>query len=378
MPWLAAVPLLISLAYVCWQYYNYACWLRTSSATPQAVPPPLPTVAIVVPFRNEAARLPDLVKDLLAQDYPPDRFEIILVDDFSTDGGAAGALFSHEKLTLLRLADDPPSPGTVAFKKAALGMGISRTTAEVIVTTDADCRWPRETLTLLGRAFGQGSDVVLGPVFVSPVYDLGTAFQALDLAGFQLFTAATIAADSPALANGAHFAFRRAAFERVGGYAGVDHLPSGDDVLLLHKFAHDESLKIAVVTDPAGLVTTAPVRGWRALWWQRLRWAGKAGNYTSPALNLAQVLAFLTSLGIVGALVVGLFSPVFLLAGITAWSLKGLVDFVLLRSVCRHYGHEELMRWYLPVQLIYPVYLVAVGSAAVLGIKAGWKDRPPA
>ncbi|MBB4079843.1 cellulose synthase/poly-beta-1,6-N-acetylglucosamine synthase-like glycosyltransferase [Lewinella aquimaris] len=374
MRWLAAGPLVLSTLYLLWQCYNYQHWLGTLAR--KLIPTAkLPTVAVVVPFRNEAAHLPQLVADLLAQDYPADRYELILVDDFSTDGGAAGAVKFGERARLIRLADFPPPPGTVAFKKAALTLGISRTTAEVIVTTDADCRWPPRALRRVAEAFSGGADVVLGPVLITPSTGLCANFQALDLAGFQLFTAATATAGTPALANGAHFAFRRDSFYGVGGYAGVDHLPSGDDVLLLHKFAAEENLRIVYSAEVDGLVTTAPVADWRAVWRQRIRWAGKAGNYQSPALSVAQVLAFLTSAGILGALVLGIIYPVFLVSGLLAWGIKGVIDYILLRSVCRHFGHGNALRWYLPVQLIYPLYLVGVGTAVLLGAKAGWKGR---
>jgi len=77
---------------------------------------------------------------------------------------------------------------------------------------------------------------VLGPVLIAPADGFCNAFQALDLAAYQFLTAATAHQGRPALANGANFAFHRELFEAVGGYQGVDHLPSGDDVLLLHKF----------------------------------------------------------------------------------------------------------------------------------------------
>ena len=372
MGWLAAVPVLISLTYCGWQWLNFLNWHKAVGVRPR-VSHALPTLAVVVPFRNEALRLPALVADLLAQDYPADRFEILLIDDHSTDApvlpGGGGA-------RVLRLQDYPELAATGAHKKAALTLGITQTRAEVIITTDADCRWPARGLRNLAARFADGADVVLGPVFIAPVADLCDALQALDLAGYQLFTAAAVAAGTPALANGAHFAFRRSAFLSVDGYRGVDHLPSGDDVLLLHKFAADHRLRITYAADPAGLVTTAPVRGWRAFWQQRLRWAGKAGNYASRALTVAQVLAFFTSGGILGGLAGGIFFPQLFAGAVVAWGIKACIDALLLTSVCRHYGRGQVMRWFLPVQLVYPFYLVGVGTAALLGFRAEWKGRP--
>src|ERR1700691_2786620 len=56
--------------------------IRTS-ADPDAV---LPRISIVIAARNEAARLPARIENLLALDYPSDRRQIIVVSDGSTDG----------------------------------------------------------------------------------------------------------------------------------------------------------------------------------------------------------------------------------------------------------------------------------------------------
>ncbi|WP_420459336.1 glycosyltransferase [Neolewinella sp.] len=375
MGWPAPLPLLLALLYAVWQGYNLYFWRR---AIARYFPDPdgQLSIALLVPFRNEAVHLPALVQDLLEQDYPPDRYEIILLDDHSTDESAAvaGASPVEPELRLLRLQDHPAYATTVAHKKAALQLGIDHTTAELIVTTDADCRWPAGTLSELNRVVQAGYDVVLGPVGIAPVYGACSAFQALDVLGYQLFTAAAVAAGTPALANGAHLAFRRTAFVGVGGYAGVDHLPSGDDVLLLHKFVA-AGMRIGCSTAPATMVTTKPEAGWGAMFRQRIRWAGKAGSYGSAALSIAQGLAFLASLSILVGLLCGAYDSQFLGFALLAWLVKGMADGVLLRTVCQHYGRGELMRWYALAQLIYPFYLVGVGTATLLGVRVKWKGR---
>ncbi len=365
---------LVAVVYAGWQTFNYFYWQRA-----RVSPPPtgeLPSVAVIVPFRNEAEQLPHLVGDLLDQDYPPERYTLVLVDDHSEDGrGAAGARLRGGD-SLLRLADEPRFARTRAHKKAALTLGIEHTDADLIVTTDADCRWPKTGLRELAGQFAPETDMVLGSVWIDRAEDACSALQGLDLAGYQLFTAASVAAGAPALANGACLAFRRNIFLEVGGYRGVDHLPSGDDVLLLHKFAAAGFRNIRYLSRPTAAVTTRAVGGWAAFWRQRLRWAGKAGAYVNPLLQLAQALAFGTSAAILLSLILGMYDPDYLWAGLLAWATKAIVDGVLLHSVCRHFGRGRWMRWYPVAQLIYPFYLVGVGTAALLGVKTEWKGRP--
>lgn len=371
-----AVPVALAAALVClyliWQYRNLRNWSVVEP--PLAGTGHLPSVAVIVPFRNEATCLPELLESLYRQDYDGP-MEILLVDDHSTDGGGPATVPAGIRLRTLRLADHPAYLTGPAHKKAALRLGIDRTDMDVIVTTDADCVWPPGGLTAVGRRIAAGADVVLGNVFVAPVHDLCSAYQALDLAGYQLLTRASVIADTPTLANGANFAFRRRAFGEVDGYRGVDHLPSGDDVLLLHKFVADGGYVIRHADDAGAYVVTRPVTGWRALWKQRLRWAGKAGDYANPALIFAQVLAFAVSLTIVAGVFLSPFDPRFGAIGLAVWLGKAGVDYYLLRGICLRHGQWQLLRYYPIVQLIYPFFLVAVGAAALAGCKADWKGR---
>lgn len=375
--------LLLALVYAFWQVRNYLYWQEAKRQEVPAADGAKPTMAVIIPFRNEAENLPELIQSLQQQDYPKTTFEVILVDDHSSDDGAdlvgavAGAKLEPKeqttlKLRVLSLADHLAGRQVVAHKKAALAYGIDQTEAQIVLTTDADCLLPADLLSRLAKAFTPATDIVLGPVFIGAGEGILHAFQALDLAGYQLYTAAMVANGAPGLANGACLAFRRQRFQDAGGYAGVDHLPSGDDVLLLHKF-NAAGYRAAWLPGRTPVFTN-PVPTWRALWLQRLRWAGKAGNYVHPGLQFGQALAFLTSL----AILLALFTlpwhlrprPLLLL-----WGTKLGIDWLLLLSVTQHYQQTKPLLWYPLVALMYPFYLVAVGTAALLGIKVGWKGR---
>lgn len=379
---LASLPVLLALLYVTWQWRNLKNWRWAK--TPYFSPPPVenPEVALLIPYRNEAANIPGLLLDLQAMEYP--NLEVLFINDHSEDegpvlvGAVAGAMVGMKKqgtvVRSLHLADHLKGQTVTAHKKAALAFAIAETTADIVVTTDADCRLPATLIQEIVASFNRGSDVVLGPVLIAPPHStLLAGFQALDFASYQLYTAGCLAAASPTLANGACFAFRKSSFLAVDGYAGMNHLPSGDDVLLLHKFARQPGIRFGWHAGPP--VLTRAISSWKGLWWQRIRWAGKAGEYVSSTLQYGQALAFLTALSIVVGLLLSPMSFLFLAGAVLAWLLKGTIDYCLLADITRHYGQNPLLRWYFPVMLIYPFYLVAVGSGALLGLKAEWKGR---
>jgi dolichol-phosphate mannosyltransferase len=122
----------------------------TEGARPEASAAP-PTVSVVLATLNERANLPELFERLLRQPLPP--FEVIVVDDGSTDG-------TREYVT--ELAQRDPRFRTVFHDGKqttvrAQGQGISVARGELLVIMDADLQHPPETLPSLVGALQGGA-----------------------------------------------------------------------------------------------------------------------------------------------------------------------------------------------------------------------------
>ncbi len=91
-------------------------------------------VSVVVAARNEASRLPRLLHSLACQHYP--KWEVIVVDDYSTDATIATARRAGKNLPAFQIIRNAYAPG----KKGALRTGVEHATHPVILFTDADCQ----------------------------------------------------------------------------------------------------------------------------------------------------------------------------------------------------------------------------------------------
>ena len=309
---------------------------------------------VVVPARNEARNIARLLDDLTRQTYP--LYEVIVVDDHSEDDTAdivRQHLAEHQHIRLVS------SAGT--GKKAALTRGVQLAQGEVIITTDADCRVPAEWIATLLSYFEKDTvQMVFGGVAI-PARDYFSALQSLEFVSLIGSGAGTMAWGVPTMCNGANLAFRKDAFEAVGGYEGNLHIPSGDDEFLLRKIAQHYPGGIAFSGDERTVVTTASSPTLRDFIHQRIRWAGKWRHHQSfvskvLALFVAafQALVFLLPILVVLQRID---------AGVTVglWVGKAALEYFFLRSV----SHILRLSWnwpaFLSLQLLYPLYILSIG-----------------
>ncbi|HEX6851051.1 MAG TPA: glycosyltransferase family 2 protein [Candidatus Polarisedimenticolaceae bacterium] len=122
-----------------------------------------PYVSIVVPVLNEERTIERLARSLLEQDYPKDRYEIVMADGGSADG----------TLEILRRLDPEgrirvlPNPGRTA--PAALNVAIAATTGEIVTRVDAHSWIAPDYLSRVVRVMEEtGEKVVGGPVRMEP------------------------------------------------------------------------------------------------------------------------------------------------------------------------------------------------------------------
>ena len=120
------------------------------------------TLSVCVIALNEAAYLPRLLDDLLAQTYPQEKTEIVLVDSGSRDETPSiMARFRREHLGQfrdIRLGTNPRGIQAAGWNRA-----ITLSTGEIIVRLDAHARIPADFLEKSMAAIGRGEAVAGGP-----------------------------------------------------------------------------------------------------------------------------------------------------------------------------------------------------------------------
>lgn len=325
-------------------------------------------VSVVIPFRNEAAHLPALLQRLHNQSLPHNRFEVLLVDDHSQDNSAPIARQALKKGLPGRLISLSKSSG----KKAALHAGITAAKHPCIATTDADSLpHPNWLMTILGYFSSTRASLCLGIVSM-PATSIPAQWQALEFSSLIASGAGAAGLDRPVMANGANLAFTAKAYWDVQEQL-PRHIASGDDMFLLHALKKHPWHRIVFMKSMHAAVQTTPAANWRAFWQQRRRWTAKSPHYKDFLTILTALLVLGANLCLLAAFLYALLTGQWTLVA-ALFLIKSLPDALLLATYNRFLGQLHLLRWFIPLQLIYPVYII-LNAFTLLFPRFYWKSR---
>ncbi len=333
--------------------------------------------SIIIPARNEAGQIAVCIESIMANAYPADSFEVIVVDDFSTDSTAAIVTRLKEKysnLHIIRLAHWLSSPIN-SYKKKAIETGIEQSAYEWIITTDADCIVPCQWLENFDAYIQEHpAKLVAAPVMFTYNGSALQAFQCLDFLSLQGITAASVSAGFHSMCNGANLCYQKEAFHAVNGFAGVDDIASGDDMLLMYKIQQTYQNSCGYLFSSEAIVQTAPMPDWTSFINQRIRWASKANSYKDKRIFYVLLLVYFTNLFILSYVPIAVFDVSSLLWFIIFVIAKTVIEWAFMNRVARFYKMEKMMPLFLLFQPIHITYTVIAGWLGRFG-SYQWKGR---
>jgi len=311
-------------------------------------------VSVVAACRNEEEDLPVLLSDIARQTYDPASYELIIVDDGSTDSTYAIAS-GYKYIKNLRVIKSDGKG-----KKKALRAGIASASGELIITTDADCRpgnnWIR---TIASYYSARKPDMIIGPVVLEGGRGFFRKFQELEFLSLQGVTAGTAEGGDAVMCNGANLAFTSVAYRKH--QEGLhDELPTGDDVFLLHEIKKEDWNRILwLESQHAAVKTTAPGK-LKDYIRQRARWISKTDYYSDTSSKVLAIVTFVTILTQLVILASTFFNTALMPVFILFFTFKSIPDFLVLDNTAERYGKKELLKWFIPSQFVYPFYITAI------------------
>jgi len=184
-----------------------------------------PFVSVLVPVRNEAAYIGRCLEALARQDYPRDRFEVIVLDGESTDATLAAVEATRAALGL----PDRLEPNRKRTTAAGMNLGLALAKGEVIIKVDGHTSVDPSFVRASVRALSEsGADAVGGPIRTAGEGAIGRAIALATASRFGVGDAAFRYSSREQWTDSVPFgAYRRDVFERVGVFA--EDIDRGED-----------------------------------------------------------------------------------------------------------------------------------------------------
>ncbi len=320
------------------------------------------TISVIIPARNEAANIEACLRSICLQDYPAHLFQVIVIDDNSEDDSFAIASSVRDQGIEIICYRLPPVTNNRAPKKRAIETGIGMAKGELIVTTDADCTAAPGWLSSIAAYHQQTNHVfIAAPVKIQDGASLLSKFQSLDFLTMQGITAAAVFKRFHNMCNGANLAYNKKVFYEVDGFAGINSIASGDDMLLMRKVAEKHPRQLGYLKTEAAIVTTLPAHSWKAFIQQRIRWASKAAHYNHRGLFLVLLLVYFTNLFILSFLLLGVWHRFALALFLLLCIAKFFMELFFVKDVANFFKQQHLIPWLLLLQPLHIIYIVLSG-----------------
>jgi len=338
---------------------------------------PITGFSVIIPARNEKNNIINCLESVCGQHYASELLQIIAIDDCSTDRtwDLLQGFHSAEKTTNSTRLVEVQEAEFSAHKKRAIETGIAMAHNNVIVTTDADCKHPSTWVNTIASFYEEKDPVfIAAPVAIENNSSVLQIFQALDFLVLQGITGASVHRKMHSMCNGANLAYVKKVFSEVGGFTGIDHIASGDDMLLMHKIRRKYPDKVYYLKSKQAIVSSLPMQTWKDFFNQRIRWSSKARFYDDQKILWVLVLVYLFNLSFLALIVAGFWTHILWICAGILWIAKTIIEFPFVYSVARFFDKTSLLKFFFFFQPLHIAYTIVAGLLGQFG-KYEWKGR---
>lgn len=374
-PLILIVSLLFFLCYAGLIFYYRKSWLSIPTFNHTEMMVSKTKITIIIPARNEEQNINACLNSIVQQSYPRHLYEVLVIDDHSTDNTERLILgYKNQNIQLISLKEHIGISELNSYKKKAIETAINQSTGELMVTTDADCMVPSNWLQTIAAFYEEKKpQFIVMPVAITYSNKFIELFQSLDFMTLQGITGASVYKKFHSMCNGANLAYTKKAFFDVNGFKGIDGIASGDDMLLLHKIFNRYPENIGYLKSTKAIVQTQPVKTISQFFNQRIRWASKADKYDDKRILAVLVLVYFFNVWIILLGIGTLFFSIGYLF-ITILVMKTLVELLFLFPVASFFNQTKLLWWFPIAQPFHILYTIFAGWLGKFGTYH-WKDR---
>ena len=336
-----------------------------------------PFVSVIIPALNEKDHIEKILFDVSNQTYPTEKYEILVIDDESSDITSNLVMALTEKYQNIKLLNSKDGDSTLKFKKRPLDLGIRNSSGEFIIQTDADCQVSNRWLETMVSYFTDNVGMVIGHSQINYDQSISQQVEALDFLMLSATGRSTAQFGLPFAATGQNLAFRKKTFYEVGGFSEFANALGGDDTFLLQSIRNKSDWDIVSALDKNSFTKTVPSLSFQSLISQRRRWASDSLYFrsTNPVFFVVIVTTFLANLSILISFAIN-----FVLSGsfqilINCLMIKLLLEGWMMVKTTSIYNCQNLRKAFIPWFFLQIPYIVYMGITTLTPKNKAWGGR---
>ena len=328
-----------------------------------------PFVSVVIASRNEAHNLPKLLELLSQQTYPQNSYEIIIVNDRSSDSSEKILKEYLTKINNLKIVTINNCPSIWAGKKWAIHNGIKISGGDIIIQTDADCYMSKNWIKSMVFPFENTSVGFVSSLtpLLSNKNNIFKELFLMDSIAQDILSGYGIGKDLILSCNARSIAYRKSHFLDMKGYHRIKNIISGDDDLILHKIVHYIGCRVKFILHENATVSSMPPKSLIEFINQRMRYASKGilyykMNFISKEMKI--ILPFLYLINLLSVVLIIKFCHTGSAIYLIALLFKIIPDYFMIDPIYRKYNFKWSWFSFMILSVLHPFYIV---SFAIIG-----------
>ena len=329
-------------------------------------------ISILVAVRNEEKNISKLLQCISRQNFSKKQFELILIDDFSTDKTIKIIKEFMKKNKYFHLISLKNTQKT--GKKNALKKGLEKAKGDLIITTDADCEMSEKWLsTIISFYEKTKAQMIIAPVILENNLSIFQKMQSLEFLSLVVSGASATKMKKAIMCNGANLIYEKKILDDFNDFF-KEKTVSGDDIFLLLNLKKNVKNKILFLKSKNATVKTKAQNNILDFISQRKRWASKTKYYKDFDIIYTAILVFMTNFLLIASLIFSYFEKKFFLYFLALFLIKSIIDFIFLKKATKFFGKNNLLNVFFILQLFYFFYIVIIGFLSTF-FSFRWKGR---
>jgi len=307
-------------------------------------------ISVIIAAKNEQNNIKALIDSLSKQNYSKENYEVVIIDDHSTDSTSeiANKLARNE----INLRTVKATEKKYLGKRGALQLGIEKSEFEYILITDGDCIVGNSFLKSFSNKFTENYDFVFGVAPYTQSKSILNKVSCFDNLWVHILTFSFANMGLPYSAAARSFGFNKKAFLKIKGFENTLDTLSGDDDLLLRE-AIKRKLRIGNINDKDSYVFTKPQESFKKFINQKSRHTSTSNYYllkTKLTLGLWHLLNILILFSI---FLINIFSNFLYLL-----IFKFVMDIILIKITMKNFSYKFNILEIIPLQIVYELSLI--------------------